>query len=251
MAKTTVELKAKKREEKKKKVKALRLAGSIPAVIYGRKFESTPIVVDNKEFRKKVLASEAGHNLIFNVKIASGETVPVITQNIQRDPLTGNILHLDFMNILIDEKIKAKVPVEFTGGVPVGVKDDGGVLIHGLREIEIKCLPMEIPDRFKVDVSKMAINDSIHISDLEIGSNIEVLEDMSAMIAAVTAATKEEEPTAIPIPDGALPEGVAAAGAEGAVAAPADGAAKPEAGAKVDAAKPAPDKAAKSKDKKE
>src|SRR3989339_241938 len=162
-----IEVKAQQREEVGSKVKKLRKQGLIPAVVYGHKFTSTAISVDAKEFKKKVLASGAGRNLIFTLQLSRGgkiEIVPAITQTIQRDCLTDDILHLDFMHIVMDEAIKTRVPVELLG-MPTGVKDDGGVLVHGLRKIEIKCLPGNIPDRFIVDVSPLKIGDALHVSD--------------------------------------------------------------------------------------
>lgn len=217
MAKAQIEIDANKREELGKKAVKVRAQGLIPAVIYGRKFRSTPIAIGAKEFEKKVLGSEAGRNLIFSLKLndeGKGKSVPVITQSIQRDPLSDRIVHLDFMNIAMDEAIKARVPVELIG-LPSGVKDEGGVLVHGLREIEIKCLPGDIPDKYEVDVANLAINTALHVSDLQVDKKIEILSDKSEMIAQVSPPTKEEE-VAPPV---VTPEAVAGAEATQAVAA--------------------------------
>ena len=210
-----VEIKAKDREIARKRNKKLREEGLVPAVIYGRKFKTVPVSVDLLEFKKKVLRSEAGRNLIFTLKLAKDDkpqSVPVITQAIQIDPLTDEIIHLDFMHIIMDEAIKAKVPIELVGN-PVGVKE-GGVLIHGLRAVEIKCLPGDIPDKFEIDVSALNIGDSLHVSDLKIAKKVEVLAPATEMIANVSPPTKEEE-VAPPVP---TPEELAAAEAAPAVA---------------------------------
>lgn len=207
-----VELKANKREEKRKKNKGIRKQGLIPAVVYGRKYKSTPVSIDMREFKKKVLLSDAGLNLIFTLKIDK-DKIPVKTQSVQKNPLTDEILHLDFVNVIMDEAIKTKVPVELIG-LPIGVKEGGGVLVHGLREIEIKCLPGDIPDKFEIDVSALEIGHSFHVSDLKISKKVEILGSLTEMIANVSPPTKEEE-VAAPVP---TPEEVAAAEAEPAIA---------------------------------
>ncbi|MBI5399144.1 50S ribosomal protein L25 [Candidatus Saganbacteria bacterium] len=222
MTKEQVEIKAAERQALGKKAKKLKASGQIPAVVYGRKFPATAIAIDLKEFTKKVLQSDAGHNLIFNLNVAAGEkskNVPVITQQVQRNPLNGEIIHLDLRHIVMDEAIKTSVPVELIG-TPIGVKDSGGVLVHGLREIEIKCLPGNIPDKFEIDVAQLAINTSLHVSDLKAAQEIEVLSDPAEMIANVSPPTKEEEAAAQPTfaAEGAPAEGTAAEAAASAAA---------------------------------
>lgn len=213
-----VELKARKREELGKKNKKVRSSGMVPAVVYGRKFKSTPIALDLKEFQRKVLQSEAGANLLFTLKISEdgkGRSIPVKTHRVQRNPLTDEVIHLDLMHISMDEAIKTRVPVELTG-LPIGVKEGGGVLVHGMREIEIKCLPGDIPDKFEIDVAALEINHSLHVSDLKISKKIEVLVPLEEMVATVSPPTKEEE--VAPPPLTPEEEAAAAAAAEGAEA---------------------------------
>jgi len=220
-----LELKAEKREQTGKKVKQLRQQGLIPAVIYGRKLKPIPLVVDFKEFRKKILKSEHSLNQIFSLKIVQedkSKTIFAITHSLQKDFLTDNILHIDFMQVIMDEKMKTRVPVELTG-VAIGVKEEEGVLVHALREIEVRCLPADIPDKFVVDVTKLKINESIYVSDLKVSDKVELLAEASEMVATVSPPTKEEEiAPAVPVfgegEEGAVPpaEGAApvAAGAE-------------------------------------
>jgi len=213
-----LELKVKKREEFGKKVKKLRQEGLIPAVVYGRKFKATPISISASEFEKKVLRSEAGQNLIFTLKLSEdgkAKSIPVITYGVQRNPLTDEIIHVDLKHVVMDEAIKAKVPVELIG-LPIGVKEGGGVLVHGLRDIEVKCLPGDIPDRFEIDVSALEINHSLHVSDLKISKKVEVLVLPEEMVATVSPPTKEEE--VVPPPLTPEEEAAAAAAAEGAEA---------------------------------
>ncbi|MEA3493198.1 MAG: 50S ribosomal protein L25 [Candidatus Margulisiibacteriota bacterium] len=208
-----VELKASKREDLGKKAKNARRQGLIPAVVYGRKFKAMAISVDNKEFIKKIIKSEAGHNLIFTLKISDDgvkKDIPVITHSVQQNPMTDDIIHLDFMHVVMDEAIKTEVPVELLG-VPIGVKEDGGVLVHGLREIEVKCLPGDIPDKYELDVTVLKVNDSLHVSDIKLSNKIEILTSEGEMLASVSSPTKEEEEA----PPPATPEEAVAATAEG------------------------------------
>ena len=205
-----VELEAKKREQLGKQLKKLKGQELIPAVVYGKKIRSLPIFINRKSFINDILRSEAGRNAIITLKIAEekGTGLAVLTHEVQRDALTDNIIHVDFRHISMDEAIKTKVKVELTG-TPIGVKDDGGVLIHGLREIEVKCLPADIPDKFEIDVSGLKINDSLHVSDLTKVAKVEILANPSEMVANCSPPTKEEV-AAAPIP---TPEEAAAAAA--------------------------------------
>lgn len=244
MAKNNVELEAQIRENVDPA--KLRKTGLIPAVVYGRKVKPLSVAVDSKLFTKYVLRSESELNLIFNLKIndnGKSQVLPVITCDLQINPLTDQIIHLDFKHIVMDEEIRTKVPVELTG-VPVGVKDDGGVLVHGLREIELKCLPGEIPDKFEIDVSGLTIGHSLHVSDLKVSDKIHILSPAAEMIANVSAPTKDEEvsPPPSPLEAAAAAEGAPAAGAAPAEGAPAAGAASPA--AKSGAAAPKSEKAA-------
>ncbi|MFA6548588.1 MAG: 50S ribosomal protein L25 [Candidatus Margulisiibacteriota bacterium] len=232
-----IEIKAEQREEVGNKARKVRRRGLIPAVLYGHKFASTAISVEAKEFQKKVLASGAGRNLIFTLKLNRGgqtESVAAITQTIQRDCLTDQILHLDFLHIMMDEAIKTRVPVELLG-MPTGVKDDGGVLVHGLRAIEIKCLPGDIPDKFEINVAGLKINDALHVSDLKISDKITILSPATEMIAIVSAPTKEEEV----VPVAAVPVEGAVATEAAAGAAPTEEAKPAAAGKEKGAAAPA------------
>ena len=260
MAEQQILVQANKRQELGKKAAKVRKAGFIPAVVYGRKMPSLAVAVESKEFYNKVLKSDAGRNLIFTLAVAGdGEKkeLPVITHRLDKDPLTDQVIHIDFMFISMDEKLKTKVPVELIG-LPAGVKDDGGVLVQGLRDVEVKCLPGNIPDKFVIDVSALRIGDALHVSDLKVSAKVEILVALSEMVAQVAAPTKEEEVVAAPqTPEevaaaAAAAEGAPVVAAEGQAAAPAEGK-KPEAAAKkteAAAAKKEPDKGPAEKAKK-
>lgn len=212
-----VELKASKREDFGKKAKKVRAQGLVPAVVYGRKFKAASVSVGLKEFDKKVLQSGSGLNLIFTLKLAEDgkdKSVPVITYGIQRNPLTDEIIHLDFKHVVMDEAIKTKIPVELVG-LPMGVKEGEGVLVHGLREVEVKCLPGDIPDKFEIDVSTLEINQSLHVSDLKASKKVEILAPLEDMVAVVSPPTKEEEVVPPPLtPEEAAAAAAVAEGAE-------------------------------------
>ena len=205
-----LELEARKREVVGKKLKSLRAQGAIPAIVYGKKLAPLQLFIDKKVFVKTILGSEAGMNAIVNLKVTElkGQPLAVLTHEIQRNPLTDEILHIDFRQIVMDEMIKIKVPIELTG-LPTGVKDDGGVLIHGLREVEIECLPGNIPDKFSLDVAALKIGDSLHVSDIKTVDKVKILTNPSEMVANCSPPTKGEE-VAAPIP---TPEEAAAAAA--------------------------------------
>jgi len=222
-----VELEAQKREAFGKKLKKARLQGLIPAVVYGRKFKSLPVMVERKSFEKKILASGAGKNAIISLKMAGAKPILVLTNEVQRDPLNDAIIHIDFSHLIMDEVIKTKVPIELTG-LPIGVKESGGVLIHGLREVEVECLPKDIPDKFSIDVAGLNIGDSLHVSDLAKTAKVKFLTTAGEMIASCSAPTKEEEVAPVPTPEEVAAAGAApVAGAEGAPAAEEKGKAAP------------------------
>ncbi|MFA4844459.1 MAG: 50S ribosomal protein L25 [Candidatus Margulisiibacteriota bacterium] len=208
-------LEAKPREEIGKKLKGLRRQGLVPAVVYGKKIKALALAIDGKSFIKQILRSVAGRNAIVTLKVAGGKVkdISVLTQEVQMNPLTDEILHVDFRHIVMDEAIRTRVRIELTG-IPLGVKETGGVLVHGLREVEVECLPGNIPDKFLIDVSALNINDSLHVSDLAITAKVKVLTTPTEMIANCSPPTKEEV-VAAPIP---TPAEVAAAATEGAAA---------------------------------
>ena len=194
-----IEVEAKQREEVGKGLKKVRKSGLIPAVVYGKKMKPLSVSVDRKNFVKTILGSASGMNAIINLKL-EGKTKPlsVLTHEVQRNNLTDEILHVDFRQIAMDETLKTRVPVELTG-VPIGVKESGGVLVHGLREVEVECLPGNIPDKFVVDVTPLKINDSFHVNDLPKIAKVKVLTHATDMIATCSPPTKEEV-VAAPVP---------------------------------------------------
>jgi len=226
-----LELEAQERAEKGKKNKTLRNKGLIPAIIYGHGIESFPIAVQEKSFLSAI-GTSAGTNAIINLKIGK-KTYAVITHDMQHVPLSNKISHIDFLNVRMDEAIKAKVHIELSG-IPLGVKDEGGILVLALREIEIKCLPNKIPEKIIVDVSNLKTGEGVQVSDLKSKyKDIEFLSHANELIAQVTAPTKEEEVAPAVAPEGE----VAAAPVEGQPAAEGAPAKAPAAAPKQEAKK--------------
>ena len=170
----------------------LRAGGRIPAVYYGRGEDSIPLTVSLKEL-ESVIHSAEGSNVIVDLKVSGDKAKDrkALIREIQRDPVAGLILHLDLQHISLTERITVEVPIVLVG-TPIGVKDAGGILEHLLREVEVECLPTEIPAKLEVDVSGLAIGDSLHVSDIK-AERAEIKTEMDRAIAAVVPPTILEE----------------------------------------------------------
>ena len=179
-----------------------RAAGQIPGVLYGHGEEPVPVSVGARDF-DLALRGHKGGNPIVNLAVAGGEYTALI-RDVQYDPLTHDILHLDFQHISLTETIEVKVNVHLTG-LPIGVKDGGGILETILREIEVRCLPTAIPASIEVDVSHLNIGDSVHVSEISV-PNVTVLNDGAETIATVVPPTVMEEKA----PEAAVVEGAPA-----------------------------------------
>lgn len=188
----TVELNVARREKLGKgHAKRLRKANRIPAVLYGPKLSPVSLDVDLKEFRG-VIKTGARENVILNLKIEGdkGKGQTAIIKELQLDPVTDNICHVDFNAISLTEKLRVKIPLQAKGDAP-GVKE-GGVLDFVHREIEVECLPTEIPERIFVDVSNLNITDSIHVKDLSFPSEVVCVLLPDEVVVTVLAPMKEE-----------------------------------------------------------
>jgi len=198
-----VTLQAEKRDRAGKGVaRSLRREGFIPAVLY-RAGQSIPLKMRRKELAS-FISSTAGEQVMVNLEFPDGDKRLALVKDFQVDPIRGELLHTDFFEVLLTEKVRVTVAVSTTGE-PVGVKRDGGILQHGIREIEIECLPDKIPGHITVDVSSLGLGKSIHVGDLSLGEDIKILTDPEEVIATVTAAVAEE--AAAPVaPEIAEPE---------------------------------------------
>lgn len=169
--------------------RALRRANIIPAVIY-RGGESLPIKLNRKELAHFIKTS-SGTQAVVNLKFPDGTSKLALLKEYLVDPVKGDLLHSDFFEVSLSEKVKVTVHISITGE-PVGVKRDGGILQYGLREMELECLPDKIPDNIEVNVSELLTGHSIHVSDISLPEGIKVLTDPDELIAIVTAPIVEE-----------------------------------------------------------
>lgn len=200
----------------KNAARRVRVAGKIPAVLYGPGHDPVAIEVDPKQI-SKILFSETGHNTIFDVAIEGQSTAKAMIVDLQREPINDLLIHIDLKRIALDKVLRVKVRIKLLG-IPVGVKTEGGILDQVLREAEIECLPADIPSQVEADVSNLAMFGVLRVSDLPHSDKIKYLNDEEATVAHVVS-IREELPTPA--------EAEAAASAE-AAAAGAEGAAEPE-----------------------
>src|SRR5216684_3010674 len=223
----TVDLICEKRETRPKGlVHRIRHEGRVPGIIYGNQHAATAVAVPAADLRSRV--ATAARQRLIRIKSSSSELDGrhVILKEIQRAPVSGNILHADFYEVDLSKPLRVAVALKFTGRA-IGVAD-GGILQPLVRQVEVECLPLEIPESIEVDVAELGIHDVIHVSAMKVAGNYKPMFDQDFAIVSVLPPTVEEAPTPAA---GAAEEGVPAEGAvaEGA-AAPAAGAAAPAEG---------------------
>jgi large subunit ribosomal protein L25 len=194
-------------ETGKNENRRLRTKGLIPGVLYGAKKNPVPLAVSPKEITT-ILRSKTGENTLFDLEIG-GSRRKVILKEFQVNPIKGNLLHADFYEVALDKPIEVSVHIEVVG-IPSGVKVEGGLLDHVTREVEVSCLPADIPEKITVDVSELALGAAIRVSDLKVPDKVTMLSDADLVIVHVVAPRAEEEVAAAAAPA----EGEAAAGAE-------------------------------------
>lgn len=199
-----INLKAKLRDELgKEAVKKLRAQGLIPAVVYKGK-NSLNIKVPSKDFLE-VIHTKAGENVVVNLQIESKKpSRTAIIKETQYHPVRGDILHVDFNEISLTEVLTVKVPIAVKGEAQ-GIKE-GGVLEHALWEIEVECLPTQIPENVPVDVSPLKIGDSILVKDLHLPGGVKVLSDPETTVVSLAVPRVEEEEVAKPEEEAVEPE---------------------------------------------
>ncbi|MEC9488157.1 MAG: 50S ribosomal protein L25 [Halanaerobium sp.] len=186
-----VKLRAEQRNDTGKGVaRKLRREGYIPAVIYGRKREALPLKVEAVALNNKI-----GGNAIYDLTIEGdeGTTETAMVKDVQRDVIKGNILHVDFQQISLDEKIVVSVPLSLEG-VPAGVRE-GGVLQHLLREVDVECLPTNIPDNLEIDISGLNVGHSLSVGELSAPEGVEIMTPAEEIIATIVVPSEiiEEE----------------------------------------------------------
>jgi large subunit ribosomal protein L25 len=173
--------------------RTLRSAGQIPAVIYGHAREAQPLAIPTREF-EKLLERVSAESTVIELDVG-GTIARTLIREIQRHPFKKQILHIDFQELVAGEKVSVNVPIVLTG-TPDGVRLNGGILSQVMSELTIRVDPVNIPRRIEADVTHIAIGHSLHVSDLKVPDNVEVLDEPDTTIAIVSAPKVEAEPTA-------------------------------------------------------
>ena len=181
----------------KNAARRVRVAGKIPAVIYGAKEPSIAIELDPKQILR-ILHSDSGPNTIFDVDVKGSARVKAMIVDWQYEPIKGSLLHIDLKRIAMDKAMVVEVPIHLEG-IPIGVKAEGGLLDQVLREVEIECLPGDIPAHIALDVTGMKLHDVVRVSDLPHGGKFKFITDEDATVAHVTVIKEEvvAEPDAV------------------------------------------------------
>jgi large subunit ribosomal protein L25 len=224
----------------------LRSSGKIPGVVYAAGKDALQVSVSPREI-SAILKSASGENTLFDLDLG-GQRRKVILKEFQREPLRGKLLHADFYEVALDKALQVSVHVELTG-TPVGVKVQGGIVDFVTRELEVECLPADIPEKITIDISHLELNKHLRVSDLKLGDKVQVLAEpevviVHAVLPKAEVATETATAEAATAEAGAAePEVIKKGKAEG------EGAEKPEKGAASKAEKGAAPKAEK-KDKK-
>jgi len=193
-------------ERGKNEARRVRRGGRIPAVLYGAKKQTLVVSVDPKQIAR-ILTSESGHNTIFDLQVGDERTKAMIV-DWQYEPIKGALLHIDLKRIAMDQRLKVSVPIMLKGEA-AGVKQQGGILEQVLREVELECLPADIPSHIEADVSELVFGKLLRVGDLRHSGRVKFLTDPNQTVAHIISVKEEVAPT---------PEAVAAE----AVAAPAE-----------------------------
>jgi large subunit ribosomal protein L25 len=191
-------------ERGKNEARRLRASGRVPAVLYGGKGDAITLSVNTKQVNA-ILRSQSGHNTLFQVDL-NGKHEPAILKDWLNDPVSGNLLHVDLLRVAMDVRMRVQVPVH-TFGDPAGVKVQGGVFEVVTREVEIECLPGDIPSEFRADVSGLMLNDALRARDLQLDSTkLKLLTDPEQVLAhVVTLKVEEEKPAEVAATEAATP----------------------------------------------
>jgi large subunit ribosomal protein L25 len=236
--KTSFELVAEFRETQGKGAsRRLRHEGKVPALLYGGDAGARALTLSHQKLMI-MLDNERFYSTILNLKVGDHSQAAIL-KDVQRHPYKNAVMHIDFQRVDENEKIRISIPLHFTGAaVSPGVKSQGGIVSHMRNEVEVSCLPKDLPEFIEVDISGLSLNESIHLSQLKIPAGVALIDlakEDAAVVAIHSPRAEEPEPTAVAA--GAAPAEGAAAAAAPAAAAGADAAKKGEAPKKEDAKK--------------
>ena len=188
------ELKAKSRKELGKKVKALRRAGFLPAVLYGEGIPSVPITISYKDFEKAY--RQAGESTLIKLELEN-KPFNVLIYDVKEDVISGRPLHVDFYAVRMDKEIRTKIRIEFSGESPA-VKNEGGILVKVLQDIEVEALPQDLPHELRVGLGGLTVVGSrLFVKDILLPKGVKILADLGEVVALIEAPRSEEELTAL------------------------------------------------------
>jgi large subunit ribosomal protein L25 len=173
----------------KNDARRVRMGGKIPGVVYGAGKDSLPVTVDPRHVLR-ILHSETGHNTIFDLSLQGGEKSKAMIVDWQYEPIKGGLLHIDLKRIAMDKVLKVNIPILLKGEA-AGVKQDGGILEQILREVEVECLPADIPSHIDADVSNLVFGLVLRVSDLPHSEKLKFLTDPNQPVAHVTSVKEE------------------------------------------------------------
>jgi large subunit ribosomal protein L25 len=176
----------------KNHARRVRREGKIPAVVYGASKDSLSVSVDPRHVLR-ILRSDSGHNTIFDLALDGGERTKAMIVDWQYEPIKGKLMHIDLKRIAMDKAMRVKVPI-LLEGIPVGVKMQGGILDQVLREVEIECLPGDIPSHIDMNVSSLGLGSSIRVADLPRGGKLKFITDENATVAHIVSIKEEVAP---------------------------------------------------------
>ncbi len=189
----------------KNDARRVRAAGKVPAVLYGAGKDATSLALDPRQV-SRILNSKTGYNTIFDLTLDGGERTKAMIVDWQYEPIRGSLLHIDLKRIAMDQRLKVEVPIMLKGEA-AGVKQEGGILEQLLREVEIECLPGDIPDSVEVDVTELTFGKVIRVSDLPHSDKLKFLTDENQPVAHVISIKEEvvATPEAVAAEAGAVP----------------------------------------------
>jgi large subunit ribosomal protein L25 len=200
----TLEIKVDPREKKnKREARRLLRSGKIPAILYGPKTAAVALALDKREFSSRVADLEGSHLVRLKSDSAALADKVALVKEMQFHPISGEVIHTDLYEVDLTARITVHVPLHFVGE-PIGVKEEGGLLVEPVREITVLCEPGNAPTSIDVDVSSLGLNESLHVSDIKAPEGVEIHEDADTVIASVTIVKEPElEPQ---VAEGAEPE---------------------------------------------
>jgi large subunit ribosomal protein L25 len=182
----------------KNAARRVRRSGLIPAILYGNHQEVLPVTVSPREL-STILHSGTGHNTIFTLDVQDRETTPVMIKDWTHEPIKGSLLHVDLVRIAMDKSLQVNVPIVAVGEA-MGVKVQGGIFEFVLREVEVECLPVDIPENITINIAHLEIGSNLRVSDLLVNPKVKILSDSDLVVAHVISpkAEKVEEVAAEP-----------------------------------------------------